>query len=73
MDYVSQVLAFETVDNCTEWLATFEIPLVAKQESVTPAVGAEDGAAAAAAAGTPQTVVKSYVDCKTSMNVLANF
>lgn len=72
MDYVSQVLAFETADKCTEWLATFEIPLVTKQESVTPAVGAEDGAAAVAA-GTPQTVVKSYVDCKTSMNVLANF
>lgn len=73
VDYVSQVLAFETVDKCTEWLATFEIPLVTKQESVTPTGGAEDGAAAAAVAGTPQTVVKSYVDCKTSMNVLANF
>lgn len=68
------MLAFETVDKCTEWLATFEIPLVTKQESVTPTAGAEEGAAAAAVAvRSPQTVVKSYVDCKTSMNVLANF
>lgn len=75
VDYVSQVLAFETTDKCTEWLTTFEIPLVTKQETVTAATTeAEDaGAGAGAAAVTPQTILKTYVDCKTSMNVLANF
>lgn len=76
MDYVCQVLAFETADKCTDWLATFEIPLVTKQEPVTADVdaGADgDAAAAAVAVSTPQSVVKTYVDCKTSMNVLANF
>lgn len=75
MDYVSQVLAFETTDKCAEWLATFEIPLVTKQESVTAMTTTEgdDAGVAAAAAAATQTVLRTYVDCKTSMNVLANF
>lgn len=57
-------------------MATFEIPLVTKQESVTAMTtteGDDAGVAAAAAAAPTQTVLRTYVDCKTSMNVLANF
>lgn len=54
-------------------MATFEIPLVTKQESVTAMTTTEGDDAGVAAAAATQTVLRTYVDCKTSMNVLANF
>lgn len=64
VDYVSQALAFESVDKCFDWLSTFELTFITKQGAT-----AEDGGAAAAST----TSVTRFIDCKTSMNVLANF
>lgn len=67
MDYVSQALAFESVDKCFDWLSTFELTFVTKQGGAAT----EDGGSAAAAV--PANGVSRFIDCKTSMNVLANF
>lgn len=67
VEYVSQALAFECEDKCFDWLSTFELTFVTKQESS----GAD--AAARAAAATSSNSVKKLLDCKTSMNVVANF
>lgn len=72
MDNVSQALAFESVDKCFDWLSTFELTFVTKQETMAPGVS-EDGPAAAAVAASRRVVTTRYIDCKTSMNVIANF
>lgn len=68
VDYVSHALAFESVDKCFDWLSTFELTFVTKQETMAPGVS-DDGAAVAAS----RNVVTKFIDCKNSMNVLANF
>ncbi|XP_055593680.1 leukocyte receptor cluster member 8 homolog [Uranotaenia lowii] len=68
VDFVRQALAFETEDLCYDWLATFELTFITKQE---PSLVDTSGNKAASA--TSVNSVQRLLDCKTSMNVLANF
>lgn len=60
VEYVSQTLAFDSEDKCYEWLSTFDLTFVTKQE--TDAV-----------ASCGNTTSRKLIDCKTSMNALVNF
>lgn len=69
VDYISETLAFENEDTCFDWLSTFDLTFISKNETAAPntaAVGATTDDVMA-------TSVKKLIDCKTSMNVLANF
>ncbi|XP_058447493.1 leukocyte receptor cluster member 8 homolog isoform X2 [Malaya genurostris] len=67
VDYVSRTLAFENEDTCFDWLSTFELTFITKQEP------SGTDAATADTTTTMTTKVKRLIDCKTSMNVVTNF